>query len=258
MSFDVSPEAYARFMGRYSEQLAVLFANLAQVHPGQRALDVGCGPGALTAELAHRLGPAAVCAVEPSEPFAAAVRLRCPGVDVRRAGAEQLPFGEAVFDVTLAQLVVHFMSDAVAGLREMARVTRPGGLVGACVWDHAGGKGPLAVFWQAVRELDPAAEDESTLAGAREGHLAELFGLAGLDGAQATTLTVRARYASFTEWWQGFLPGVGPAGSYVASLTDEQRAALRERCRGKLAAAPFEISAMAWTVTAQMHSVEDF
>ena len=126
MSFDVSPEAYTRFMGRYSEPLAVLFADLARVRRGQRALDVGCGPGALTAELVSRLGPDAVSAVEPSEPFVAAVRRRCPGADVRRAHAEQLPFGDGVFDVTLAQLVVHFMSDAAAGLREMARVTRPG------------------------------------------------------------------------------------------------------------------------------------
>jgi len=140
------------------------------------------------------------------------------------------------------------MNDPVAGLREMARVTRPGGVVGACVWDHAGGKGPLTVFWRAVRELDPAAEDESRLAGAREGQLAELFRQAGLDGVRATTLTVRARYATFEEWWEWFLHGVGPAGSYVASLADEQRTALRERCRQKLAA-PFEISAMAWAVT---------
>jgi SAM-dependent methyltransferase len=250
VSFDVSPEAYMRFIGRYSEPLAVLLADLAEVRRGQRALDVGCGPGALTAELVRRLGPDAVSAVEPSEPFVAAVRRRCPGVDVRRAGAERLPFGDGVFDVTLAQLVVHFMSDAVAGLREMARVTRPGGLVGACVWDHAGGKGPLTVFWQAVRELDPAAEDESGLAGAREGHLAELFGLAGLSGAQATTLTVRVRYVTFGEWWESFTHGVGPAGHYVASLACEQQTALRERCRQRLPPPPFEVSAMAWTVTA--------
>jgi SAM-dependent methyltransferase len=248
VSFDVSSEAYTRFMGRYSEPLAVLFADLAQVRRAQRALDVGCGPGALTAELVSRLGPEAVCAVEPSEPFVAAVRRRCPGVDVRRTVAEQLPFGDGVFDVALAQLVVHFMSDPVAGLREMARVTRPGGVVGACVWDHAGGKGPLTVFWQAVREFDPAAEDESGLAGAREGHLAQLFGEAGLADPRASTLTVRARYATFGEWWESFTHGVGPAGSYVASLADEQRIALRERCRQKLAA-PFEISAMAWAVT---------
>jgi ubiquinone/menaquinone biosynthesis C-methylase UbiE len=127
VSFDVSPEAYTRFMGRYSEPLAALFADLAGVRRGQRALDVGSGPGALTAELVSRLGPDAVCAVDPSEPFAAAVSERCPGVDVRLATAEQLPFDDGAFDVTLAQLVVPFMRSPVAGLREMARVTRNGG-----------------------------------------------------------------------------------------------------------------------------------
>ena len=251
VSFDVSPEAYTRFMGRYSEPLAILFADLAGVRQGQRALDVGCGPGALTAELVRRLGPEAVSAVDPSEPFVAAVRGRCPGADVRRAAAEHLPFEDGVFDVTLAQLVVHFMTDPVAGLREMTRVTRRGGVVGACVWDHAGGKGPLTVFWQAVLELDPAARDESGLAGAREGHLAELFGRAGLGDAEAGTMTVRVPYATFEQWWESFTHGVGPAGSYVASLADGPREALRERCRDKLTP-PFEISAMAWTVTASV------
>jgi trans-aconitate methyltransferase len=98
VSFDVSPEVYLRLMGRYSEPLAVLFADLARVSRGQRALDVGCGPGALTAELASRLGPDAVSAVEPSELFVTAVRRRCPGVDVRRTGAERLPFGDGCLD----------------------------------------------------------------------------------------------------------------------------------------------------------------
>ena len=180
MSFNVSADAYLRFMGRYSEPLAAQFADLAGVRGGQRLLDVGCGPGALTAELVSRAGPDAVSAVEPSGSFAAAARERLPGVDVRQAAAERLPFGDAAFDAALAQLVVHFMADPVAGLREMGRVTRPGGVVAACVWDHAGGRGPLSAFWRAVRELDPGADDESNLAGVREGHLAELFAQAGL------------------------------------------------------------------------------
>lgn len=237
-------------MGRYSEPLAALFASLAGVRRGQRAVDVGCGPGALTAELAGRLGPGAVCAVDPSQPFVAAVRERCPGVDVRLAAAERLPFDDGAFDAALAQLVVHFMSSPVAGLREMARVTRPAGVVAACVWDHAGGRGPLTAFWQAVRELDPLAGDESGLAGVREGHLAELFGQAGLTVAHATALTVGVRYATFAEWWEPFTLGVGPAGTYVASLADQQRARLRERCQQELAP-PFEISATAWAVTAR-------
>src|ERR1700746_1247010 len=201
MSFGVSADAYRRFMGRYSEPLAVAFADVSGVRRGERALDVGCGPGALTAELAHRLGTEAVCGVDPSRSFSAAARERLPGVDVRVASAEQIPFPDHAFDAALAQLCVHFMTDPVAGLREMARVTRPGGMVAACVWDHAAGRSPGALLWPAARELDPADPDESGLAGVREGHLASLFAEAGLAGARATELTVRARHASFEEWW---------------------------------------------------------
>src|SRR6201996_2138457 len=183
-------------MGRYSGPLASQLADLAGIGAGQRVLDVGCGPGPLTAELAGGPGPAAVSAADPSAPFAAAVRERLPEVDVRQAPAEQLPFGNDAFDAALAQLVVHFMTDPVAGLREMGRVTRPGGVVAACVWDHAGGRGPVAAFWVAVRELDPAATGESELAGARAGDLARLFTEAGLSAVRATELTVRARYAT--------------------------------------------------------------
>ncbi|MGE5132601.1 MAG: class I SAM-dependent methyltransferase [Gemmatimonadota bacterium] len=249
MSFEVAAEAYARFMGRYSEPLAVQFADLAQVRGGQRVLDVGCGPGALTAELARRLGPGAVRAVEPSASFAAAARERLPGVEVRQAAAEQLPFPDGAFDAALAQLVVHFMTDPVAGLREMARVTRPGGVVAACVWDHAGERGPLTVFWRAARDTDPGAADESGLPGTREGQLAALFRQAGLAGAQAT-LTVRAGYAAFEDWWEPFTQGVGPAGDYVRSLPAGRRDRLRARCRDLLPDPP-EVTATAWAVTAR-------
>jgi SAM-dependent methyltransferase len=251
VSFDVSADAYLRFMGRYSEPLAVQFADLAGIGRGQRVLDVGCGPGALTAELVSRAGAGAVSAVEPSAPFAAAVRERLPGVDVRRSPAERLPFPDDAFDAALAQLVVHFMTDPVAGLREMGRVTRPGGVISACVWDHAGSRGPLSVFWQAVRQLDPAADDESDLAGVREGHLATLFAQAGLNGTQATTLTVQAGYASFGDWWEPYTLGIGPAGDYVASLAPDRRAALREQCRQLLPAGPVEISATAWAAVSR-------
>ena len=239
MSFEVSADDYLRFIGAYSQPLATRFADLAGVGAGQRVLDVGCGPGTLTAELVSRTGAAAVSA-------------RLPGVDVRRATAEQLPFPDHVFDGALAQLVIHFMTDPVAGLREMGRVTRPGGIVAACVWDHAGGRGPLTAFWSAVRELDPAADDESHLAGTREGHLARLFAQAGLGRAETATLTVQVRHASFEQWWERFTLGVGPAGTYVASLTPDGRAALREHCRRQLPAGPVDISATAWAVTSRV------
>jgi SAM-dependent methyltransferase len=258
VSFDVSADAYQRFMGRFSEPLAARFAELAGVRHEQQALDVGCGPGALTAELVGRLGAGAVYAVDPSPPFAEAVAERLPGVEVSVAAAERLPFPDGAFDAALAQLVVHFMTDPVAGLREMGRVTRPDGVVAACVWDHSGDRGPLSSFWHAVRELDPAAPDESGLAGVGEGELARLFDQAGLAGAEATTLTVRAGSATFAQWWQPFTLGVGPAGDYVASLSPERRQQLRERYREVLNGGtggpggprgPVEVSATAWAVT---------
>ena len=246
MSFTVAADAYDRFMGRYSVLLAPQLATLADVVVGQRVLDVGCGPGALTTELVRRLGPAAVTAVDPSEPFVAAAQERHPEVSVERASAEHLPFPDQTFDAALAQLVVHFMANPVTGLREMARVTRKRGVVAACVWDHAGGQGPLSLYWDAARELDPDVEDESELAGAREGHLTELFEAAGLHEIEETHLAVSVEHPTFEEWWEPFRLGVGPAGSHAAGLDPQRQAQLRERCREKLPAAPFVLTVRAW------------
>jgi SAM-dependent methyltransferase len=246
VSFNVSAAAYDRFMGRYSSPLASRLADFAGVQPGQRALDVGCGPGALTGELVARLGPAMVVGVDPSESFVVAARERHPGVEVRQSAAEDLPFPDGAFDVTLAQLVVHFMADPIVGLREMARITRPGGVVVACVWDHAGGRGPLSPFWKAVRKTDPEAPDESELAGAREGHLAELFTSAGLHEVGDTDLAIQVDHASFDAWWEPYTFGVGPAGAYVAGLEPNHREELRERSRQLVPAAPFTLESHAW------------
>ncbi len=248
MSFDVTADAYTRFMGRFSEPLAERFADAAGVSPGRRALDVGCGPGALTAVLVGRLGVDAVAAVDPSASFVAATGQRFPGIDVRDAPAERLPFADDTIDLALAQLVVHFMRDPVAGLAEMARVTRPGGVVAACVWDHAGGGGPLTAFWAAVNDLDPGARDESGLAGARAGHLAELSTAAGLRDVVSSRLTVSVPFATFDAWWEPYTLGVGPAGAYVAGLDAQRREALRSRCAEALPPAPFTLDASAWCV----------
>ena len=248
MTFDVAAEAYDSFMGRYSRLLSPQLVDLAGVDGSERVLDVGCGPGALTSELVARLGAASVAAVDPSAAFVEAVRARHPGVEVRQAAAELLPFADREFDAAFAQLVVHFMADPVAGLAEMARVTKRDGVVAAAVWDHAGSGGPLSVFWTAARELDPDVDDESELAGVREGHLEELFRAAGLRAIERAVLTARLEHPSFDEWWAPFTQGVGPAGAYTARLDPNRRTKLRELCRAALPDAPFTVTARAWAV----------
>ena len=246
MSFTAGPDAYDRFMGRYSAPLAPRFADFASIGEVQRVLDVGSGPGALTGELVRRFGAGAVSAVDPSPGFVEAAGKRNPGVDVRRAGAESLPFEDGSFDAALAQLVVHFMADPAAGIDEMCRVTRRGGVVAACVWDHAGGAGPLSRFWDAVRELDAGAPDESGLPGAREGDLERRFREAGLADVEERMLTVEVGHESFDDWWGPFTLGIGPAGAYVQGLSQDARDRLRERCRELQPPAPFAVSASAW------------
>jgi len=249
-SFFTGADAYDRFMGRYSVPLAPRFADLAGVTAGLDVLDVGCGPGALTGELIARVGTDHVTAADPSAPFVEATRDRHPGVDVRLASAESLPFTDDAFDASLAQLVVHFMTDPLAGLREMARVTRPGGVIAACVWDHAGGRGPLSPLWRVAAELDVGVIDESARPGSREGDLARLFDGAGLARIETGELTVEVVHPTFEEWWEPYELGVGPAGAYVTGMPPDRRDALREACRRSLPEPPFTIAAVAWAARA--------
>ncbi len=242
----MSAQAYDSFMGRYSRMLSPQLADLAGVTTSQRALDVGCGTGALTTELAERLGESAVAAVDPSSGFVEATRQRHPGAEVVQASAEALPFGNGFFDVTLAQLVVHFMPDPVAGLAEMRRVTREGGVVAACVWDFAGRRSPLSLFWRVASETDPGLVDESERAGTREGDLERLFGEAGLGDVVGAALEVSMEHAGFDEWWQPYTAGVGPAGEYLARADADRRDHIRERCRAELPDGPFTVTAVAW------------
>jgi len=242
VSFVVPPEAYARFMGRYAEPLARAFGAFAGVEAGDKVLDVGCGPGALTAHLLS-VG-AEVAAVDPSPPFVDAIRERFPAVDVRRGTAEDLPYDTAAFDAALAQLVVHFMADPLVGIGQMARVTRRGGVIAACVWD--GPTGALAPFWDAVHVIDPEAEDEALLSGAHMGHLTELFGAAGLRDVEEVSIAVDYVHPTFEEWWEPYTLGVGPAGDYVQRLDEDGRARLASVARERLGSGPFTVSATAW------------
>jgi SAM-dependent methyltransferase len=252
-TFLASADAYDRHVGRYGAPLARALIGFAGVEPGMRALDVGCGPGALARELAGVVGEAGVTAVDPSPPFARACAARLPRARVLVAPAEELPFADGAFDTTLSQLVVNFMRDARAGVREMARVTRPGGLVASCVWDYAGGMTLLRAFWDAARDVDPAAaalDEGVVMPFCGEGELEALWRDAGLREVRSGPLVARASYLGFEDLWAPLPAGVGPSGAYCAALAEGRRAALRDAFRRRLDVAdgPFELRARAWAV----------
>ena len=253
-AFRVSADAYEQWMGRYSRPLALAFVDFAGVMPGMRVLDVGCGPGALTSVLADRLGPEGVVAADPSEPFVEACRRALPGVEVVSAGGERLPFANDSFDASLSQLVVNFMQEPEAGVSEMRRVTRPGGLVTGCVWDFAGGMTLLRTFWRAAREVDPeraATMDEAVrFREFDKGGLAALWRAAGLDRVRVEPLVVSASYTGFEDLWSPLPAGVGPAGAFCAALDEKRRAALHDALHRRLEVrhGGFELSARAWAV----------
>jgi SAM-dependent methyltransferase len=222
------------------------------VRPGQRALDVGCGSGALVAALAEVLGAQNVAAVDPSEPFVEAARTRVPGAGVVIGSAEALPFADGEFDATLSQLVVNFLSDAEQGLREMSRVTGGGGVIAGCVWDYGGEMTMLRVFWETAAALDPQRArplmESHTMRYARPEELAALWRTVGLEDVEVAPIVVEASYDDFDDLWAPFPTGVGPAGSYTASLDDDGRAALRAEFARRLgdSPGPFQLAARAW------------
>jgi SAM-dependent methyltransferase len=249
MNFQISGDAYDRFMGRYSRELAPLFADFSRVEAGQRVLDVGCGSGVLTEELARRVGADHVAGVDPS-PLLEACAERVPDAELKQGSAESLPWPDDSFDSTLAQLVVHFMDDPAQGAAEMARVTRAGGVVAASTWDFAGGGMELLrTFWQSVRALDPGADSETSPLGDR-GHLDSLWREGGLQGVETEALEVSSEYEDFGELWSSFSRGVGPAGQYLLSQPPERQEAIRAEYFTRVGepSGSFALSGRAWAV----------
>jgi ubiquinone/menaquinone biosynthesis C-methylase UbiE len=261
--FSGSAKIYDRFVGRYSPRLAEAMCEAAGVRPGQRALDVGCGSGALTSALADLLGAENVAALDPSEPFAEAARLRVPGARIVVGSAESLPFGDDEFDATLSQLVVNFLTDPDQGLREMSRVTRGGGVVAGCVWDYGGEMTLLRVFWEAAAALDPERAEPlmeaHTMRFARPDELAALWQSAGLRAVDVAPIVVEASYEDFHDLWSPFPTGVGPAGAYTASLDEEAQTSLRNEFARRLGEpqGSFTLTARAWCAVGTVPPVLD-
>lgn len=251
--FNVPASAYDGFIGRYSDELAKELCAVAGIENGMRVLEVGCGTGALTEELVRRAGAGNVAAVEPSDTFAAACRERNPGAEVHQTGGEALPFEDDSFDAALSQLVLNFMADPLHCVREMLRVTKPGGIVASCVWDYAGEMKLLRAFWDAAIDVDPSARDSDEGMGMHPRNPLQLRALwedARMTDVETGELHASAAYESFDALWEPLTSGVGAAGAYCAALSEDDRQALREALFLRLGkpGESFELPARAWWV----------
>jgi ubiquinone/menaquinone biosynthesis C-methylase UbiE len=251
-------EIYDRFVGRYSPGLALAMCEAAGVREGQRALDVGCGSGALVSELAEIVGAESVAGIDPSEPFVEATRTRVPGARILVGSAEAIPFADGEFDATLSQLVVNFLTSPDQGMREMSRVTRAGGAVAGCVWDYGEGMTMLRTFWEAAAALDPERAtpqmESHTMRFSRPEELGGLWESAGFTEVDVSPIVTEASYDDFDDLWAPFPTGVGPAGAYTAALDTGAQTSLRDEFWHRLGRpeGAFNLSARAWSAVGRV------
>lgn len=249
-------EAYERYMGRWSRRIAPLFVDWLAVPAGRSWLDIGCGTGALSSAVLQRAAPQSVVGIDQTAQFLEVARsaVMDPRFEARQAGAESLPVADREFGATVSGLVLNFVEDEVGAVREMVRVTAPGGVVGLYVWDYSGHMQIMRSFFDVATRLDEAAarfDDGVNAPICRPGPLRELFGAAGLATVDVTPLDIPAAFTDFDDYWTPFLGGTGSAPTYCASLSPDALERLRETVRAALPTGPdgeILLAVRAWAV----------
>jgi len=218
-----SADAYEPFVGRWSRLVARQFIEWLQQPRGRRWVDVGCGTGAVSDTILTVADPAFVHGIDPSSAFVryAQGRLGGPRASFRIGDAEALPVHDAATDAAVSGLVLNFVRAPERAVEEMARIVRPGGVVGAFVWDYADKMEMIRYFWDAAVALDGTArrQDEGVrFSLCRTERLVTLFGSAGLTRVEARAIDVNTTFRNFEDYWEPFLVGRAPAPAYAASV----------------------------------------
>lgn len=248
---------YERYVGRWSRRVAPAFLSWLAIPAGRKWLDVGCGTGALCAAIMDHCAPSSVTGVEPSEGFLATARENLGNrATLLRGSATAIPLDDASMHVVVSGLVLNFVPDQLAALREMARVAGNGGTLAAYVWDYGGRMELMRHFWDAASALDPKAvplDEGRRFPLCRPEALVKLFADAGLEAVEVQAIDIATRFASFDDYWEPFLGGQGPAPAYAMSLGNEARARLRDHVRERLpveADGSISLTARAWAARA--------